>query len=155
VPNYVLGYNGKLYINTTPVTANTNAALQAGATGGVLVGNAQDVNIDLSTDKADVTTRANSGWTQEVPTLKKGTIKYKMIWKPGGDATILAIRTAWLAGAEIFAAALDGLAGVAGSEGPAGNFTVTNFSRGEQLKDAMSLDVELSASSFNGWLLTT
>lgn len=154
MPNYVLGYNGKLYYSVTAVTAATNAALLAGATGGTLLTLAQDVNIDLSTDKADITTRANSGWMQEVPTLKKGTIKFKMLWK-NGDANIAALRDAWLNGTEIFAAALDGLAATSGSNGPAGNFTVTNFSRNEGLKEAITVEVELSASSFNGWVTAT
>jgi hypothetical protein len=153
--NYVLGFNGKLYISATLVTAATNAALLAGATtGSTIVTLAQDVNVDLSTDKADITTRGNSGWGQEVPTLKKGTLKFKMLWKPA-DAGIGILQTAWLANAEIFAAALDGAVGTSGNQGPAGNFTVTNFSRNEGLKDAMTLEIELSASSFNGWLTTT
>jgi hypothetical protein len=152
--NYVLGYNGKLYYSATPVTAADNTSLLAGATGGTLIPLAQDVTVDLSTDKAEITTRGNSGWTQEVPTLKKGTIKFKMLWKPA-DATITALKTAWLAGTEIFAAALDGTAATSGSQGPAGNFTVTNFSRNEGLKEAMTLDIELSPSSFNGWVTAT
>jgi hypothetical protein len=77
-----------------------------------------------------------------------------MIWKPG-DATITRDPDRLEHQRRDLRAALDGPTGTAGNEGPAGNFTVTNFSRGEQLKDAMTLDVELSPSSANGWMTTT
>src|SRR4051794_19653601 len=92
--NYVLGVNGKLYYSATPLApaganptnAEFNTAAAAAAAANRLINTAQDVNTDLSTDKADITTRGNNGWTQEVPTLKKGSIKFKMLWKPGDPA---------------------------------------------------------------------
>lgn len=146
--NYVLGQNAKLYYSATPVTSTTYATPLAASTEITLV---KDVKVNLSTDKADISTRAGLGWKQTVPTLKDGTITFSMLWKPA-DANFTAILTAWLANAELAIFALDGIkTATSGNQGPAGNFTVTNFSRNESLTEALMVDVELSASSFNGW----
>jgi len=42
---------------------------------------------------------------------------------------------------------------VAGSQGVAGNFTVTNFSRNESLEEALTVSVSLKPSSYTNWWL--
>ena len=46
------------------------------------LGNALDVNLNLSTGEADITTRANNGWKATAATLKEGSIEFEMLWKP-------------------------------------------------------------------------
>ncbi len=141
--NFVLGKDGKAYYNATPLTAT-------GAVTGSELDNIKDVNSDLSTGEADITTRANNGWEATAATLKKGTVNFKMVWKPG-DAGFEAIQAAWEASGEIALMFLDGPVGTAGSQGISGNFTVTNFSRDEQLTEAMTVDVSVKPSSFTTW----
>ena len=141
--NFVLGKDGKAYYNATPLTAT-------GAVTGSELDNIKDVNSDLSTGEADITTRANNGWEATAATLKKGTVNFKMVWKPS-DAGFEAIQAAWEASGEIALMFLDGPVGTAGSQGISGNFTVTNFSRDEQLTEAMTVDVSVKPSSFTTW----
>lgn len=148
--NFVLGKDCKAYYSATAVTAATNSAYATALAGATLIANIKDLKLNFSTEKADISTRANSGWKATAATLKDGTITFTMVWKPT-DAAFAAIRDAWLGSLEVFFSALDGLYTVSGNQGPAGNFTVTNFSRSEGLNEAVTVDVELSPSSFDGW----
>ncbi len=143
MPNFVLGKDGKAYYNATPLT-------EVGAVTGTELDNIKDVNTDLSTGESDITTRANNGWEATAATLKKGVVTFKMIWKPG-DAGFDAIQSAWENSAEIALMFLDGPVGTAGSQGLSGNFSISNFSRDEQLTEAMVVDVTAKPSSFTSW----
>lgn len=101
-------------------------------------GNVQDVSFDLEKDTADVTTRANEGWEAMVGTLKKATLKFKSIWDPD-DAFFEVLREAFLTdGAIIGFQILDEAAG----QGLQADFMITKFSRGEPLREAITVDVE-------------
>jgi len=153
MPNFVLGENCVAYYDATTVTASDNAtlltAITAAASTGV-ISNVKDLKINLTADKADISTRAGAGWKATVPTLKDGSVTFGMLWKPG-DVNFAALLAAYLAGSEVFFAALDGVYSVSGNQGIAGNFTVSNFSRNEPLTGAVEVEVELSPSSFTGW----
>lgn len=150
MPNYVLGKDCKAYASATPITAGANSDYATALAAATLFSNVKDLKLNFSTEKADISTRASGGWKATAATIKDGTITFTMLWKPA-DANFGIIKTAWLASAEIFFGALDGVYGTAGNQGPAGNFTVTNFSRSEGLNESVTVDVELSPSSFNGW----
>lgn len=145
--NYVLGKDCKSYQTTTLATSTTYTTQMTAATE---LANIKDLKLNFQTDKADVSTRASGGWKNEVNTVKSGTITFTMQWKPG-DTLFNQLRDAFLNATEIFFAALDGPKATAGNQGPAGNWTVTNFSRSEGLNEAVTVDVELSPSSFTGW----
>jgi len=114
------------------------------------VKNVRDLTLNLETGEADVTTRANNGWRATAATLKDGSIEFEMLWDTG-DAAFGALKDAWADGDEIALAAMDGDVATAGSEGLAGNFTVTNFSRSEPLEEGVTVSVTVKPSSETQW----
>ena len=73
-----------------------------------------------------------------------------MNWDPA-DAGFTALQEAWANSDEIAIAAMDGDIATSGSQGLAGNFTVTNFSRSEPLEEAVTVSVTLKPSSYTTW----
>lgn len=160
MPNYVLGKNGKLYVNdpggatylfngggspdySTPALLNTANAF-------TIYTNCRDVNITLDTEEVDITTRATSGFTATVATQKSSTIEFEAIWKPG-DTGFDFLREAWEDSLEIAVMAMDGPFATAGNSGLIGNFTVPGFSREEPIGDVMKCSVTLKGSSYIAW----
>jgi hypothetical protein len=143
---FTLGMNGKLYFSTTLLDSSSGA----GAHEWTEATNVRDVNGNFETGEADVTTRANNGWRATAATLREMQLEFEMQWKPA-DAFFNAVRDAWLANGEIAATALDGADDSSGKQGPAANFSVTNFSRAEPLEEAMTVSVTLKGSSFQQW----
>jgi AMMECR1 domain-containing protein len=137
--DYVLGMNGKLYQGTVDNFVHTSANL---------VNNVRDVTLSLEAGEADVTTRGNDGWRATAATLREASVEFSMIWKPT-DPRFAAIRNAFLSSNQVSMSVLDGLVGT--GEGLVGNFTVTNFSRGEPLEEAMTVDVTAKLSKFESW----
>lgn len=148
--NFVLGKDCKAYYSATPLTSTSYATPLAAATE---LSNIKDLKINFQTDKTEITTRASGGWKENATTLKDGSISFNMKWLPA-DAGFSAILTAWINNAEIAFYALDGAKGTAGFQGPAGNWNVSNFSRIEDLSGAVMVDVELTPSSYSGWVVT-
>ena len=152
--SYTLGRNGKLYVGETlPMAATIEAyttALTAAVGASGIISNARDVNVNLSKESLDATTRENDGWSQTAPGLKDGTIEFDMLWKPT-DPNFSLLRDAWLNDTEVFAAALDGAYDTVGSQGPAGAFVCTGFKRAEPVRDLMVASVTLKPSSLTGW----
>ena len=153
MPNFVLGMNCKLYYGDSVLTETDPLNVTDNVTWAELT-NAKDVNLNLEKGEADITTRANNGWRATAGTLKDGGIEFEAIWKPG-DAGFTALQTAWANGTEISMMALDGAYGTAGSQGLAGNFTVTNFSRSEPLEEAATVSVTIKPSSYTSWFTAT
>jgi hypothetical protein len=112
--------------------------------------NVKDVTINHETGEADVTTRGNSGWRATAATLRECSVDFQMIWK-NGDAGFTAIKEAWVNGTEIALAILTGDPAEAGTEGPFGNFSITNFTRNEPLEEAITVDVTAKLSAWGGW----
>ena len=130
----VLGMNAKAYIGTAGSNPTTELT------------NVKDVSINLSTEEADVTTRANNGWKQTMATLKDGSVEFEMVWDTA-DSNFTSISTAWAGATEISAAFLDGSSGT----GILSDFTVTNFSRTESLTEALTVSVTLKPSGNTTW----
>lgn len=147
--NYQLGKSGKAYYSATALTA---VAVAADVTAATEVSNIQDLTINLQKDTVEVNSRANGGWKTKVGTLKDGSVTFKMLWKPT-DAAFTAMRDAFLDDTEIFFTALDDAKTVTGAQGISGNFNVSNFTRNEPIGDVMTVDVELSPSSFTDWYI--
>lgn len=116
----------------------------------VEVTNVRDLTLNLETGEADITTRANSGWRATAATLKDGSIEFEMLWDTD-DAGFSAIQDAWSGSSEIALAAMDADIETAGSEGLAGNFVVTNFSRSEPLEEGVMVSVTVKPSSDTEW----
>lgn len=144
MPKWNLGLNAKLYRASAAFTANNEAAV----TGATLteITRVRDVTVTLEHQSADVSTR-ESDWSEMAPTLKDGNIEFDMICKPD-DTSYLALRNAFIARSEIGIVALTGLKTEPGNDGPAGNFTVMNLTRGEPLTEGIRYTVTLSPSSY-------
>ena len=140
-----LGIDCKLYYSGTAVT---EAGEYSGISNEITV--VKDVTLNLETGEADVTSRSNNGWRATRATLKEGSIEFEVLWDPE-DAAFTALLDAWKNKAEIAMAAMDGAIDTAGSQGLAGNFTVTNFTRNEPLEEAVTVNVTLKPSSYTTW----
>lgn len=142
---YVLGMNCKAYYGASALDiadASTGSWTE--------MTNVKDVTINLETGEADITTRANSGWRATAATLKDGTIEFEMQWDPS-DAGFTKIQTAWTNSAEVALAAMFGDIDEAGTQGLAGNFTITNFSASQPLEEASTVSVTAKPSSQTHW----
>ncbi len=139
-----LGMEAKLYFDSTPLTGAPSTGTWTE------LANTKDLTLNLETGESDITTRANNGWRATAATLKDGSIEFEMLWDPD-DAGFTAIQTAWANSAEIAVAAMDDDITTSGSQGLAGNFTVTNFSRSEPLEEAITVSVTVKPSSYTTW----
>jgi len=136
-----------------------NAKIYQGPSGGALatlteMANVRDVTLTLNAGEADVTTRANQGWRATAPTLRECTAEFEMLWKPG-DAGFDAIKTAYLSSDTVRLAVLTGAQDAAGTEGPVGDFSITNFSRSEPLEEGVTVSVTAKLAVFDQWLKVT
>lgn len=133
-----------------------NAKIYQGAAGGALatlteMGNVKDVTLNLEAGEADVTTRSNQGWRATAPTLRECTAEFEMLWKPG-DAGFDAVKQAFLTAGTLRLAVLTGARDAAGSEGPMGDFSITNFSRSEPLEEGVTVSVTAKLAVFDEWV---
>ena len=133
-----------------------NAKIYQGAAGGALatlteMANVKDVTLSLEAGEADVTTRANQGWRATAPTLRECTAEFEMLWKPG-DAGFDAVKTAFLTSGTICLAVLTGDRSASGTEGPLGDFSITNFSRNEPLEEGVTVSVTAKLAVFDSWV---
>jgi len=145
--SYKLGLECKFYYSDTLLDGDTNTPATVSWNE---IDNVRDLTLNLETGEADITTRANDGWRATAATLKDGSIELEMLWKPG-DAAFDALKDAWVSSEEIALAAMDGEVATSGSEGLAGNFTVTNFSRSEPLEEGVTVSVTVKPSSQTDW----
>ena len=136
---FVLGMNAKLYYGA------------AGGSAATEMGNVRDVTLTLEAGEADVTTRANLGWRATAPTLRECTAEFEMLWKPG-DAGFDAVKTAFLTSSSIRLAVLTGDRAASGTEGPLGDFSITNFSRNEPLEEGVTVSVTAKLAVFAEWV---
>ena len=146
MPDFGLGMNAKIY----HAAAQSPASGLDPATGMTEMDNVRNVNLSLEAGEADTTTRANNGWRSTTATLKEASVEFEMQWKPV-DAQLAAIRTAYLNNTPIALAILTSAHSVSGSEGPVGNFTVTNLSRSEELEATITYSVTVKLQEFGEW----
>lgn len=125
----ILGWEGVL---------NYKVDGQGGAGAWVELTNVKNVTLNLEAGEADVTTRANNGWRATVPTLKDGTVEFEMVWDEA-DTGFTEIKDAFLGNEMIGLQVLTGATG----QGLQGDFAVTNFSRNEDLEEAMTVSVTM------------
>jgi hypothetical protein len=108
----------------------------AGSTANLVMDNVKDVTLNLSTGESDVTTRGNQGWRAMAATLKEGSVEFNMVWDTD-DPGFIAIKNAWFNASAVALMFLDGT----GGSGLDADFTITNFTRNEQLEEAVTVDV--------------
>ncbi|MCC7350215.1 MAG: hypothetical protein IT446_06565 [Phycisphaerales bacterium] len=139
--DFLLGMNAKIYQGAADAALSTLTEMS----------NVRDVTLTMEAGEADVTTRANSGWRATAPTLRECTAEFEMLWKPG-DAGFDAIKTAFLSAGTLRLAILTGEKATTGSEGPLGNFSITNFSRSEPLEEGVTVSVTAKLAKFDSWV---
>jgi hypothetical protein len=133
-----------------------NAKIYQGAAGALLaalteMSNVKDVTLNLQAGEADVSTRGNQGWRATAPTLRECTAEFEMLWKPG-DAGFDAVKTAFLTSSTIRLAVLTGAHDASGTEGPLGDFSITNFSRSEPLEEGVTVSVTAKLAVLDEWV---
>jgi len=138
---FLLGMNAKIYQGASGAALNTLAEM----------GNVKDVSLNLEAGEADITTRANQGWRATAPTLREYTAEFEMLWRPG-DTGFEAIKIAFLTASTLRLAVLTGASDASGTEGPLGDFSITNFSRNEPLEEAVMVSVTAKLAEFEEWV---
>jgi hypothetical protein len=146
---FTLGKDCVAYFNSTLIDggSNTHTSILASATA---INNIKDLTLNLTKGETDISTRGDSSWTTRAPTLKDATISTQIKWLPG-DAFFEACLNSYLTDDEFAFYALDAARSVDGAQGPAGNWAVFNFTRNENLTEAVMVDVELKMSSYPDW----
>jgi hypothetical protein len=139
--DFLLGMNAKIYQGSAGATLATLTEM----------GNVKDVTLTLEAGEADITTRANSGWRATAPTLRQCTAEFQMLWKPG-DGGFNAVKSAFLSAGTLRLAILTGNKATTGSEGPLGDFSITNFSRSEPLEEGVTVSVTAKLAVFDSWV---
>ena len=127
-----LGMEARLYRNTGTYAAPT----------WVEVTNVKDVTLNLEKGEADVTTRANQGWRATVGTLKDASVEFQMVWDTN-DAAFAAIQQAFFNNTTIEFAVMDGDITDPASEGLRATHDIFNFTRNENLEEAIMVDVSI------------
>lgn len=140
--DFVLGKDARLYISATAEDALGSLAV---------MNNVKDLTLSLEAAEADVTTRANAGWTGITPSLRTAEVTFDMVWKPA-DAGFVIFKDAFLSGDSIEMAVLDGDKSVSGSQGLKASFGITGFSRSEPLPDAIIVSVTAKLTLFDEWI---
>jgi len=130
--DFVLGLDAKLYRNTGSF----------GSPNWTLMPNVKDLTLGLEKDEADVTTRGANGWKQMAATLKNANVEFQMVWNPT-DAGFTAIKNAFLNNTNIEMLVLDGAYNVTGSQGLRAEMMVANFTREENLTEALTVNVSV------------
>lgn len=138
---FMLGKDAVLYYSATPGDALSALTLIGDQIG--------DLNIDMGrSGGTTIASRASGGWEEQAPGLRTLEITFTITLKPTTDAFALALRTAYLNDAELTIAALTKPKATSGAEGPRVNMTVENYSRGEPVNGAITVDVTLRLSQF-------
>jgi len=110
----------------------------------------KDVSRGGTAEEWDATTRASGQYKQTLVTHKDPQLQFTMTYDPD-DTNLDAIRTAWVNGSEIALAVLDGDEDVAGSQGLASNFVITDFPEDQALDAGVTVQVTAKPSSYTEW----
>ena len=111
--------------------------------------NIKDESINMETSLSDITNRAAKGWRLQVGTLSDATIDSGAIYQAGGaDTEFNAIRDAFLNKSRVLMGFFDGDPDgddIGVVSGLIGGFSVTNWTIGRQLEEAMMVDLSFTA----------
>ena len=110
------------------------------------IANTRDETINNETGQAEIN-RRGLDYEAALPTLKNGEITMQILYDTT-DATYQAFKAAWSARTPIAAAFLDGNESASGTQGTAGNYSVTNFTENRPLTEAVTIDITLKPESF-------
>ena len=117
-----------------PGKKSFNCTLTAG---GQTIGRAQNVDLDMTADEEEVTTRDSAGWKEFLQGLKEWTAPVDNLWVPDNTG-IQTLRDAYLNGTEIGVAFKD-----EDNYGFSGNAIVTSLKMGQPLAEAVAMPITL------------
>ena len=119
----ILGLNCVLYRGEAGQTASTEMT------------NVKDVELNLTTGEADITTRAANGWRSYAATLKEASLTFQMNYE-SDDADLKAIQTAFMNNS-----AIAFLVGDDKGNGLDADFVITEFNIPQPLEEAVTVSV--------------
>ena len=119
----ILGLNCVLYRGEAGQTASTEMT------------NVKDVEMNLTTGEADITTRAANGWRSYAATLKEASLTFQMNYE-SDDADLKAIQTAFMNNS-----AIAFLVGDDKGNGLDADFVITEFNIPQPLEEAVTVSV--------------
>lgn len=132
----VIGINAKLWYRAwTP-----GETPEYGAWGEL--SNTRNVTLNLTSNEADVTVRANDGWRATVPTVKDASIDFEMVYDTT-DAGFTAIRTAYFDGSSLNVRVLDGGTTQSNGNGLDAHVRITNFVINQGNEEAVTVSVSM------------
>lgn len=127
---HVLSENAKLYYNTGTYAAPVWS----------LINNVKDLTLSLEKDEVDVTTRGSGGFKEYVDGLIDASIEWGMLWDTA-DTAFTAMQTAFFAKTAVELLIVDGVYSTTGAQGLRATCMVKSFSRGENLGEALTVDL--------------
>ncbi|MBX3444257.1 MAG: hypothetical protein KF774_17780 [Planctomyces sp.] len=101
-----------------------------------------EVTLNLEMGEADVTTRADNGFTTTEPSLQESSLEFE-IKADHANTNFVAIRNAFLQRTALDMQALDGLLATEGSQGLRARWKVFSFTRNETLEEAVTYSVTM------------
>ena len=119
----ILGLNCVLYRGEAGQTASTEMT------------NVKDVEMNLTTGEADITTRAANGWRAYAATLKEASLTFQMNYE-SDDSDFKAIQTAFMNNS-----AIAFLVGDDKGNGLDADFVITEFNIPQPLEEAVTVSV--------------
>ena len=119
----ILGLNCVLYRGEAGQTASTEMT------------NVKDVELNLTTGEADITTRAANGWRAYAATLKEASLTFQMNYE-ADDTDLKAIQTAFMNNS-----AISFLVGDDKGNGLDADFVITEFNIPQPLEEAVTVSV--------------
>ena len=119
----ILGLNCVLYRGEAGQTASTEMT------------NVKDVEMNLTTGEADITTRSANGWRAYAATLKEASLTFQMNYE-ADDTDLKAIQTAFMNNS-----AISFLVGDDKGNGLDADFVITEFNIPQPLEEAVTVSV--------------
>jgi len=111
----------------------------------------RDVNLTLSSNEVDDTSRTTNGWRSKLAGLREWGADFEMIYDSSNTAW-QKVREAYFNGTSIEILALDGDITVDGQQGVRGTVFVTEFSRAEPLEDVVANSTTMVGNGTPEWV---
>lgn len=114
----------------------------------------RDVNLNMSANEVDDTSRTTDGWRSKLAGLREWGADFEMIYNTSNTAWRL-VKNSFINKESIEILALDGDITVDGHEGLRGTVFVTDFSRAEPLEDVVSNSVTFVGNGTPTWVVSS
>lgn len=133
--SFVIGNECKLYRNSGSYASPTWLEIE----------NVKDLSYTSEAQEADLTTRANNGYTATVATLKSISVNFGMVYDPD-DVDYAALETAYDAKDVIEIAICDGPIGTTGTKGIRLSTQIFSFGQDQALTEGVTVPVTMKTT---------